>query len=820
MPRCVLGPARSLSGRAARLAIGAGRAAVRRRPADAGPGPVRRPGAAPVGRRGAAFRRQPAESERPPPKPRWPSRACRWPKPPAASSASPARRRPKPGHARPPPGPTNIQPSPPPVRAPRWPGPASPAPASRPRQPRAGRVPAPRARHLLAHRLATRWRCASPSRWPRPAAQPGGRRRRRGDRDRGGPWIGPATSCSSTGSRPPTSCSPPSALRHRRGPPPPGQRQRGPSPTRPGASASAHSKPCCGPRRRLRRRCRAAARRSRLRPGPRLARLPGMEPSNDPPHPDTARRRLGGPVVPPPPRPPTKAAITAPPKPPRRRLGPPPPPAAATSTWSPCWPAASWCCGWTVPATTPTDRCRHRGRIRPLEGASRRHRGRQPAPARRAAHHAGPPRADLHRAGRRRDGPAAGHPGGAECRDSSPLAPEAATAAGSSSAGWPWRCSAPGLAGATAVRAGRRGGGVMKPVCKEHCHAVVGRHRSRGRCAYRRSCSPHTDAVSRIQFPPAGRAAAAAAGVCEPGRMLAPDNAADDGYHAAATGQPAGARLPGCRPAGRLPGLLLCASPAFAHTKLRRPRRRCCAAATDAPRRLADGRVMLANRPAAQLYAAHPVSACSKTPRRPSSCPASGGRPLGGRTGAGALCRHRRGPAPRPALPGQAVKAGEWAWLRPSVAPMERSAPRRAGRRGRPPPWPPARPAWPSWRAAWRRDIDAARPRPTAARQHAALGTALGRRGARRRQTVVAAGLVLAGQRVGAGNELFRGGPPRLPDGRGAGLRPGHRRRHGRGVQQRGRCRAALCWRRRDRGRYAAAAVPRGGRAAAGRASW
>lgn len=285
-----------------------------------------------------------------------------------------------------------------------------------------------------------------------------------------------------------------------------------------------------------------------------------------------------------------------------------------------------------------------------------------------------------------------------------------------------------------------------------------------------RGDAPTADRARRTPTPwqgsspaPLGRAAAAAAGVCEQGRMPAPDNAPDDGYPGAArragrrrssAGVPAGLRAV-CL------ALLLCAPPAFAHEGHDHAAD-AAPPATDAPRRLADGRVMLA-KPAqrswqlrTRISVLEDAAPAVELPGRVVADPSAGGRvqaPFAGIV--------EPGPRGLP-LPGQTVKAGEvLAWLRPSVAPMERSArlaeladvaARLAVARQRA-----ARLAQLEGSVA-QKDIDAARAEADGlARQHAALGSALGGREALRAPLagVVAAGLVLAGQRVEAGAELF-----------------------------------------------------------------
>ena len=287
-----------------------------------------------------------------------------------------------------------------------------------------------------------------------------------------------------------------------------------------------------------------------------------------------------------------------------------------------------------------------------------------------------------------------------------------------------------------------------------------------------RSDAPAIDRARRIPAPlrglapmPRGPAAEALvqAGARESGRLLAPENTPDIGSPAC-TRRAARWRSG----SGALAGLwavclalLLGAPQAFAHEGHDHAADAAPPAA-DAPRRLADGRVMLA-KPAqrswqlrTRIAALEDAAPAVELPGRVVADPSAGGRvqaPF-----AGIL---EPGPKGLP-LPGQAVKAGEvLAWLRPSVAPMERSArlaeqadvaARLAVARQRA-----ARLAQLEGSVA-QKDIDTARAEADGlARQHAALGAALGNREALRAPLagVVAAGFVLAGQRVEAGAELF-----------------------------------------------------------------
>lgn len=287
-----------------------------------------------------------------------------------------------------------------------------------------------------------------------------------------------------------------------------------------------------------------------------------------------------------------------------------------------------------------------------------------------------------------------------------------------------------------------------------------------------RSDAPASDRARCIPAPvrglppmPWGHAAEALvqAGARESGRPLAPENTLDIGSHAptllAARWRSGTGALAALRAVCL--ALLLGTPPAFAHEGHDHAAEAPPPAA-DAPRRLADGRVMLA-KPAqrswqlrTRIAALEDAAPAVELPGRVVADPSAGGRvqaPFAGIV--------EPGPRGLP-LPGQAVKAGEvLAWLRPSVAPMERSArlaeqadvaARLAVARQRA-----ARLAQLEGSVA-QKDIDTARAEADGlARQHAALGTALGGREALRAPLagVVAAGLVLAGQRVEAGAELF-----------------------------------------------------------------
>jgi membrane fusion protein, heavy metal efflux system len=183
---------------------------------------------------------------------------------------------------------------------------------------------------------------------------------------------------------------------------------------------------------------------------------------------------------------------------------------------------------------------------------------------------------------------------------------------------------------------------------------------------------------------------------------------------------------------------------------------------TDAARRLSDGRVMVAKpaqrswqlrtRAAETTDAAATLELAGKVVADPSA---------GGRVQAPFAGVIEPGPKGLP-LPGQAVKAGEvLAWLRPSLAPLERSARiaeradvearlgiarRRAERLAQ------------LEGSVARKDIDTARAEADGlARQFAALGSALDAREALRAPVagIVAASLASAGQRVEAGADLF-----------------------------------------------------------------
>jgi membrane fusion protein, heavy metal efflux system len=183
---------------------------------------------------------------------------------------------------------------------------------------------------------------------------------------------------------------------------------------------------------------------------------------------------------------------------------------------------------------------------------------------------------------------------------------------------------------------------------------------------------------------------------------------------------------------------------------------------TDAARRLSDGRVMVAKpaqrswqlrtRIAEAVDAAATVELAGKVVADPSA---------GGRVQAPFAGVIEPGSKGLP-LPGQAVKAGEvLAWLRPSLAPLERSARiaeradvearlgiarRRAERLAQ------------LEGSVARKDIDTARAEADGlARQFAALGVALDAREALRAPVagIVAASLASVGQRVEAGADLF-----------------------------------------------------------------
>ena len=170
----------------------------------------------------------------------------------------------------------------------------------------------------------------------------------------------------------------------------------------------------------------------------------------------------------------------------------------------------------------------------------------------------------------------------------------------------------------------------------------------------------------------------------------------------------------------------------------------------------------------ARIAALEDAAPAVELPGRVVADPSAGGRVQA------PFARHRRARPAGPAAAGQAVKAGEvLAWLRPSVAPMERSArlaeqadvaARLAVARQR-------AAAWPSWRQRGaeghrhrpRRADGLARqrrPRHRPGRPRGAAGAAGQRRGG---------GLVLAGQRVEAGVGCSNSSP-RPPDGQGAGL--------------------------------------------------
>jgi biotin carboxyl carrier protein len=183
---------------------------------------------------------------------------------------------------------------------------------------------------------------------------------------------------------------------------------------------------------------------------------------------------------------------------------------------------------------------------------------------------------------------------------------------------------------------------------------------------------------------------------------------------------------------------------------------------SDAARRLSDGRVMVAKpaqrswqlrtRVAEAVDAAATVELAGKVIADPSA---------GGRVQASFAGVIEPGSKGLP-LPGQAVKAGEvLAWLRPSLAPLERSARiaeradvearlgiarRRAERLAQ------------LEGSVARKDIDTARAEADGlARQFAALGVALDAREALRAPVagIVSASLASAGQRVEAGADLF-----------------------------------------------------------------
>jgi biotin carboxyl carrier protein len=166
------------------------------------------------------------------------------------------------------------------------------------------------------------------------------------------------------------------------------------------------------------------------------------------------------------------------------------------------------------------------------------------------------------------------------------------------------------------------------------------------------------------------------AGARESGRPLAPENTLDIGSHAptllAARWRSGTGALAALRAVCL--ALLLGTPPAFAHEGHDHAAEAPPPAA-DAPRRLADGRVMLA-KPAqrswqlrTRIAALEDAAPAVELPGRVVADPSAGGRvqaPFAGIV--------EPGPKGLP-LPGQAVKAGEvLAWLRPSVAPMERSA--------------------------------------------------------------------------------------------------------------------------------------------------
>lgn len=296
------------------------------------------------------------------------------------------------------------------------------------------------------------------------------------------------------------------------------------------------------------------------------------------------------------------------------------------------------------------------------------------------------------------------------------------------------------------------------------------------------------------------------AGARESGRLLAPENTLDIGSRHPfwlPGGAPAAPSPP---PAGRLPG------PAARHAaglrpRRPRPRRRGAAARRRRPappRRPTPGDAGQAG--PAQLAAAHPHRAALEDaapavelPGRVVADPSAGGRvqaPFAGIVEPGPRACRCWNKAVRPARcwPGCAPAWRQWSARRASPSRPTWPLPPRGGRVARHPPGP----------AGGRRgaeDIDTAAPRPSSlARQHAALGTALGGREALRPLAgVVAAGLVLAGQRVEAGAELFELIRPDRLMVEALAYDAGHRCCHGRG-QRRGRpanqLRAALCRRR------------------------
>ena len=200
-----------------------------------------------------------------------------------------------------------------------------------------------------------------------------------------------------------------------------------------------------------------------------------------------------------------------------------------------------------------------------------------------------------------------------------------------------------------------------------------------------RSDAPASDRARCIPAPvrglppmPRGHAAEALvqAGARESGRLLAPENTLDIGSHAptllAARWRSGTGALAALRAVCL--ALLLGTPPAFAHEGHDHAAEAPPPAA-DAPLRLADGRVMLA-KPAqrswqlrTRIAALEDAAPAVELPGRVVADPSAGGRvqaPFAGIV--------EPGPKGLP-LPGQAVKAGEvLAWLRPSVAPMERSA--------------------------------------------------------------------------------------------------------------------------------------------------
>lgn len=294
----------------------------------------------------------------------------------------------------------------------------------------------------------------------------------------------------------------------------------------------------------------------------------------------------------------------------------------------------------------------------------------------------------------------------------------------------------------------------MKPVFKKApLPPSAGKHPHRDAPATDYAC--RTSARGHGSIMPLGRSAEAPADAREAGWRPAPDGSSPG----AARRRPGSGALAGLRAVCL--ALLLGTPPAFAHEGHDHAAEAPPAAA-DAPRRLTDGRVMLA-KPAQRSWqlrtrvtVLEEAAPAVELPGRVVADPSAGGRvqaPFAGIV--------EPGPRGLP-LPGQAVKAGEvLAWLRPSVAPMERSArlaeqadvaARLAVARQRA-----TRLAQLEGSVA-QKDIDTARAEADGlARQHAALGAALGGREALRAPLagVVAAGLVLAGQRVEAGAELF-----------------------------------------------------------------